>query len=330
MRILVVRFSSIGDIVLTTPVFRLLKTHFPEAEVHWVTKSSFSSVLDGNPYIDTIWKWDDDAERRELRGISFDFVVDLQKNARSRQVKWMFYGTPNVTISKQNLMKVAWVVLKQHRIKKWPWLADKLTCRSFTDRCIDTLSVFGIANDFKGLDFSIESQAEVLMRSKLKELGTFVCLSLGGSFFTKRLPLQKWHELVIGLKSHVVLIGGKSDAEQATKLENMILSDLRGNGFQVLNLVGDLSLMESAAVIKMSHSVCTGDTGMLHIAAALGKNVHLFWGNTIPEFGMQPPVKLGGELMQLEVEGLNCRPCSKLGFDACPKGHFNCMNNLQI
>jgi heptosyltransferase-2 len=330
MRILVVRFSSIGDIVLTTPVFRLLKTHFPDAEIHWVTKTSFASVLEGNPYIDRTWKWDNDQDRKVLRGTSFDFVVDLQKNARSRQVKWMFFGTPHVTISKQNFKKILWVLFKQHRIRKWPWLSKTLTTRSFTDRCIDVLGVFGISNDHKGLDFSVDSTTEDEVVTKLNGLNRFACFSMGGSFFTKRLPLQKWQQLLVGLNSHVVLIGGKSDAEEAIKLQNMIHSDLLGHGFQVLNLVGELNLKESAVVIQFSNAVYTGDTGMLHISAALGKEVKLFWGNTIPEFGMEPPMKMGGKLMQFEVEGLNCRPCSKLGFDACPKGHFGCMNNLQI
>jgi ADP-heptose:LPS heptosyltransferase len=199
MRILVVRFSSIGDIVLTTPVFRLLKTHFPEAEIHWVTKASFTSVLEGNPYIDRTWKWDDDQDRKVLRGTSFDFVVDLQKNARSRQVKWMFFGTPHVTISKQNFKKILWVLFKQHRIRKRPWLSKTLTTRSFTDRCIDVLGVFGISNDHKGLDFSVDSTTEDEVVTKLKGLNRFACFSMGGSFFTKRLPLQKWQQLVVGV-----------------------------------------------------------------------------------------------------------------------------------
>lgn len=328
MRILVVRFSSIGDIVLTTPVFRLLKTRFPEAEIHWLTKTSFVNVLSGNPHIHRTWKWDDDDERRELRQTHFDFVVDLQKNARSRQVKWMFFGTPNATIAKQNWKKIIWVFFKQHRIKKWLWLSKKLTCSSFTDRCVEVLRVFKIKNDDKGLDFWVDSLEENSMTNRLTGLGPFVCLSLGGSFFTKRIPIKKWQELVLSLKSDVVLIGGSSDLNQAKQLEELLKST--SNGFKVLNLVGELTLMESAAVIKQSKKILTGDTGMLHISAALGKEINLFWGNTIPQFGMEPPVIAGGKLIQYEVEGLNCRPCSKLGFDACPKGHFNCMNNLQI
>lgn len=328
MRILVVRFSSIGDIVLTTPVFRLLKARFPKAEIHWVTKGAFASVLDGNLNIDRVWKWDDAEERKELKKSSFDFVVDLQKNARSRQVKWMFFGTPNTTISKQNFRKLIWVAFKQHRLKKWPWLAKVLECRSFTNRCIDVLRVFGVEDDVQGLDFQVDTHTEKEVRNHFSGFSDFTCLSLGGSFFTKRLPLQKWQQLIVDLNSDVVLIGGSSDISEADALEKALLSsDFQ---FKVKNLVGKLSLKESAAVVKLSARVFTGDTGMLHISAALGKQVHLIWGNTIPEFGMVPPLKQGGELFQNEVEGLSCRPCSKLGFDACPKGHFNCMNNLQI
>lgn len=328
MRILVVRFSSIGDIVLTTPVFRLLKVRFPDAEVHWVTKASFAGVLDGNSNIDKVWKWDVEAERLELKKNSFDFIVDLQKNARSRQVKWMFLGTPNATIRKENLKKILWVVFKQHRLRKFPWLSKRIECKSFTRRCIDVLSIFKVEDDHQGLDFYVDSNEVKEVMSKLGNAANFVCLSLGGSFFTKRLPRYKWQELIGGLNRDVVFIGGNSEMEEADGLEKELLS----NNFQfnVVNLVGKLSLKESAAVVKLSEGVITGDTGMLHISAALGKNVQLLWGNTIPEFGMVPPLKAGTSLMQHEVTGLGCRPCSKLGFGACPKGHFNCMNNLQI
>jgi len=328
MRILVIRFSSIGDIVLTTPVFRLLKARFPDAEIHWVTKASFAGVLDGNPNIDQVWKWDVESERSELKKNSFDFVVDLQKNARSRQVKWMFLGTPNATIAKENLKKIIWVVFKQHRLRKFSWLSKWLESRSFSDRCIDVLRVFGVEKDHQGLDFHIDSIDENEVISKLGAVTNFVCLSLGGSFFTKRLPRHKWQELIKGLNQNVVFIGGNSDMEEAFGLEKELLS----NNFQfnLVNLVGKLSLKESAAVVKLSEGVITGDTGMLHISAALGKDIQLLWGNTIPEFGMVPPIKNGTSLIQNEVTGLGCRPCSKLGFDACPNGHFKCMNNLQI
>lgn len=328
MRFLVIRFSSIGDIILTTPVFRLLKNQFPKAEIHWVTKCSFASVLEENPNIDKIWRWDDKDDRKLLKQESFDFVFDLQKNARSRQVKWMFFGTPISTITKQNFRKLIWVVLKQKNIRKWGWLAKFLECRTFTDRCIDVLKVYGIVDDEQGLDYNVSSDTEKMLISSFNLPQEFVCLSLGGSFFTKRMPANKWQKLMTDLNKDVVLIGGSSDLE----LSELLVVNLMNSkiNFSVINLVGKLSLKESATVLNLSNQVYTGDTGMLHIAAALGRDLTLFWGNTIPEFGMKPPIKRESKFAEIEVEGLSCRPCSKLGFNECPKAHFNCMNNLQI
>ena len=328
MRILVVRFSSIGDIVLTTPVFRLLKSRFPEAEIHWLSKEKFMGVLDGNPYIDLTWKWDSLEDRNRLKNIYFDYIIDLQNNTRSQQVKWSFLGTPNTTVTKQNFKKFLWVLLKQGRLRSSPRLAKIFECRSFTERCVDTLKVFGIQNDHLGLDYHIGNEIIETTKNQLGNLQDFICISMGGSFSTKRVPVEKWRDLILKRNKNIVLVGGPSDIDSSKKLED-IISDYN-MPIRLINLVGGINLKESAAVIGLSDEVYTGDTGILHISAALGKKVHLIWGNTIPEFGMVPPLKNGGEILQNEVVGLSCRPCTKLGFDSCPKGHFNCMNNLQI
>jgi ADP-heptose:LPS heptosyltransferase len=93
-----------------------------------------------------------------------------------------------------------------------------------------------------------------------------------------------------------------------------------------------LSINQSAELIKVANKIYTNDTGMMHIAAAYNKDIEVFWGNTLPGFGMYPfyPDSDAAKSVNHEVLGLSCRPCSKIGFKTCPNGHFNCMNWQEI
>jgi ADP-heptose:LPS heptosyltransferase len=98
----------------------------------------------------------------------------------------------------------------------------------------------------------------------------------------------------------------------------------------IYNVCGTLALAGSAWVIKGADAVITPDTGMMHIAAAFNKRVISVWGNTIPAFGMYPFLPNHEQSYLSEVKGLSCRPCSKIGYAKCPKGHFNCMEQQDI
>ena len=95
------------------------------------------------------------------------------------------------------------------------------------------------------------------------------------------------------------------------------------------NGCGRYSLHQSASLLRQAAFVVSHDTGLMHIAAAFGQRIYSIWGNTVPEFGMYP---FRTEYEALEVPGLPCRPCSKIGFAQCPQGHFRCMRaqNLDV
>ena len=120
----------------------------------------------------------------------------------------------------------------------------------------------------------------------------------------------------------MVLLGGKDDIQNSALIA-------KGAGDNVTDLSGKLSLNGSAWVISKSSVVVTPDTGLMHIAAAFQKNIVSLWGNTIPEFGMYPYVDKGKRI-EMEVKGLKCRPCTKIGFKKCPKKHFRCMNDIPV
>lgn len=298
MKILVVRFSSIGDIVLCTPVVRWLKKTYPNAELHFLSKSNFSSILDDNPNIDKVWVLDDyKTTVKDLKLQHFDLLIDLHKNLRSFRFRLALNCKKVKTFNKLSFRKYLSVNFKTKRF---------LPNKHIVDRYYEGVKSLGLENDGLGLDFYGESKP-----SDFKELPLlYNVLVAGAAHKTKQLPESLIKKIADKSSLPLVVIGTKEDDRLLFSTEHFI------------NLCGKSSLKESAYVIKYSQKVYTPDTGMMHIAAAFQKNIEVFWGNTIPEFGMYP---YNVAHKNHEVKNLSCRPCSKIGFDECPKGHFKCM-----
>ncbi|HEY1047489.1 MAG TPA: glycosyltransferase family 9 protein [Bacteroidia bacterium] len=312
MKILILRFSSIGDIVLTTPVMRCIKTQRPEHEIHYATKKQFGNLLMNNPYIDKLHLLEDSMSDliSKLKQEQFDLILDLHNNLRTVNIRTM------LRIKRHKLDKLNW--------EKWLMVKLKINLlpyRHIVDRYLDTAEELGIVNDGKGLDYFISKDTQI---DHLNLPESYCVYALGGQHNTKKLPPAKQIELLNSIPEKVVLIGGKEDMEAGKNLAASVSN--------AINLCGSLSIDQSALVMQNSIKVYSHDTGMMHIAAALKKPIVSIWGNTIPEFGMYPYYPAGFDENHndiLEVPDLSCRPCSKLGYERCPKGHFNCMN-LQV
>lgn len=310
-RILIIRFSSIGDIVLTSPVIRCLKLQL-NAEIHFLTKSSFKTINSANPYIDKIHTIDKKVNEviPELKALNFDYVIDLHKNIRSRQVCRKL-AAKSFSFNKINIEKWLLVNLKINR------LPDV----HIVDRYMETVSSLGVSNDGKGLDYFIPKET-ILPDEMISLSGPFVAFAIGAAHATKRLPTEKIISICKKIKQPIILLGGPSDAEVGAEIEKKA-------GAHILNLCGKISLHQSALVVQNADSVITHDTGMMHIAAALKKRIISVWGNTVPEFGMTPYLPNNQKNSTIiEVENLSCRPCSKIGYSVCPKGHFKCMQMI--
>lgn len=310
-KILIIRFSSIGDIVLTTPVIRCVKQQVPDAEVHFAVKKSFYAVVKANPFIDKIHVLEDDlkAFTRELKDEKFDFIVDLHRSLRSNYIRASLLR-PSATFPKLNM-------------RKWFLVRFKLNLMPdihIVDRYFVAVRQLGVVNDENGLDYFIPEDEEFDVQSLPEGFRAgYVALVVGAKHVTKRMPVHKLVDVCKQLNSPVILLGGKEDALIADEV-------VAGTGPQVLSMCGKLSLNRSASLVWQSASVITHDTGLMHIAAAFRKKIVSVWGNTVPELGMYP--YLPGEeekSVVIEVKGLTCRPCSKLGYERCPKGHFKCM-----
>lgn len=312
-KVLIIRFSSIGDIVLTTPVVRCLKKQMNEkVELHYLTKKSYSSILKANPYIDKIHELDDSLSLmiNELKNEKFDCIIDLHNNLRTARVKTAL-NTKSWSFKKLNIQKWLKVNLK----------IDLLPPLHIVDRYFNTTSSLGIKNDLEGLDYFIPKEDEVeLLSLPLEFTNGYIALAIGAKFATKAMPSNKITTLCNSLIKPILLIGGPEDHKNAEE----IIQNCSGI---IFNACGKYNINQSASLIRQAEKVITHDTGLMHIAAAFKKDIVSVWGNTIPQFGMGPYLPSGqGSSKIIETADLDCRPCSKLGFEKCPKKHFNCMN----
>lgn len=310
-KILILRFSSIGDIVLTTPVVRCVKQQLPNAEVHFCTKRGFQSIVASNPYIDNRFYLDGNLRSliAQLRAERYDYVIDLHNNLRTRVIKAAL-RVPSRSVNKLNWRK--WLYVR--------WKLDVMPDKHIVDRYLDTVRPLGVRNDGLGLDYFIPDHERVdTGQLPATHRPGYVAYALGGQHATKKLPLLRMIELCRKIGQPIVLLGGPED-----RPAGQAIVDALGTGL-IYNACGQFSLNQSASLVQQAQVVFSHDTGLMHIAAALQKPVYSIWGNTTPALGMYP---YKTPHVILEKTGLSCRPCSKIGFDQCPLGHFRCMNDL--
>ncbi|HEV8513558.1 MAG TPA: glycosyltransferase family 9 protein, partial [Cyclobacteriaceae bacterium] len=247
---------------------------------------------------------------QDLKKEKYDVVIDLHNNLRTRILKWKL-GVRSFSFDKLNIEK--WLMVN--------FKINHLPNKHIVDRYLEAANKLGIKNDALGLDYFIPDKDEVpldwLPESHRKG---FVAYAIGGQHETKKLPLDRMVELCKKINRPVVLLGGKEDFDNGEKICQKL-------GADVFNSCGKLNLNQSASVLKKASHVFSHDTGLMHIAAAFKKEVYSIWGNTIPAFGMYP---YRTKYHSLENARINCRPCSKIGFDKCPKGHFKCMNEMKF
>jgi len=312
---LVIRFSSIGDVVLTTPVVRILKQQVKGTEVHFLTKNSFVTLLKANPYIDKVHGTDGSLNdvMETLKAENYDGIIDLHNNLRSLKVKTLL-GKPSASFDKLNFKKWMLVNLKVNR----------LPAMHIVDRYLKSISHLNVFNDLKGLDYFIDKNDEVNLDAFPEEFKSgYIALVIGANHATKKMPSEKLADIIKALNIPTLILGGAGDKEEGEFIA-------KHNAEIAINTCGNFTINQSASLIKQAEVVITHDTGLMHIAAAYSKKIVSLWGNTVPEFGMTPYMpQCPGNSEILEVKNLSCRPCSKIGYKECPKKHFNCMNHLQ-
>jgi heptosyltransferase-2 len=312
MRLLFIRFSAIGDIVLASPAIRCAKQQIPGAEIHFLTKKSMKAVTEANPYVDQFHYFDKDlsATIQELKAYSFDYIIDLHKNLRSLRIRKVL-GVPYLSYNKLSVEKF---LLTKFGVNRMP-------DRHISMRSVDTLAPLGVVYDGKGLDYFVPKGVS----QPIFFPEGYVALVIGASYFTKKLPLESLKELCSLIPHPIVLVGGKEEVADGEALSAIDPS-------RIVNTCGAYSLQESALIVSKARLVISHDTGMMYIACAYDKNIIAIWGATSPALQVEPfmPDESKAQVFQSIVPDLSCQPCSNFGTKNCPKGHFNCMKNQDL
>lgn len=311
--------SSIGDIVLTTPIIRCLRRRFPNARIDFLVKKSFKAVVEDNPHINNIITFDDDIHHtiRELQENFYDYVVDLHKNFRSKKI-CKALRKPYGTFPKLNFKKWLYTNFKINTLPK----------TSIVERYFKAVEVLGVKNDGQGLDYFVSAKDRTQLEDiPLGHWSGYVGAVIGGAHGTKRMPVDNWKAFVDKCNFPIVLLGGPDDREMGDEIA-------KHNPGKVYNSCGKFNLNESADLVNRAKVIVAHDTGLMHIAAAYKKAIVSIWGNTAPEIGMFPYYGYNDLENNIAPQSImlshkaKCSPCSKLGYDKCPKSHFNCMTRM--
>lgn len=326
-KILILRLSSIGDIVLTSPLVRVLRRRFPRAAIDFVVKADFAPLLEHNPNVDTVhviepaeglpglWQLG-----RALRDARYDIAIDLHKNFRSRFLVHACRARRVYRYQKHVWRRGLYVKLKLNTMRQ---------AAPIYQRYLAAAAELHITDDGVGTELFWSHEHEQEAERAAQQHGisreqTLIALAPGAGYFTKRWPAEYFAELAVQLAKHysdfaLVILGGPQDAEAGRAITNAVA------GGKVIDLTGRCSLLASAVFIKRSRLLVANDSGLMHIAEAVKTPVLMLAGSTTRELGFFPQ---RAHSRVLENQTLACRPCSHLGYDACPAGHFRCMREL--
>lgn len=318
MKILVIRFSSIGDIILCTPVLRCIRKQVENAELHFVTKRQFESVTTTNPYIDKFFYFENKLDNliSELKEEQYDVVIDLHNNFRSNAIKKAL-GKKSSTINKLTFQKF---LLTKFKI-------DIMPDRHITRRSLDAAKILGIKDDGLGLDFVIPDTGRIHEQDLPHgHIAGFIAIVIAANHFTKIMPLHKVKELCSKINFPIVLVGGPAEKDAGEAIAAM-------DDIKIYNACGKFNLFESSDIIRKARVVISQDTGMQYIACALNKPVLAIWGGTSPRLDVEPYygskyLSANPGIYENVFLDLWCQPCSKYGKSYCPLRHFNCMEKL--
>ncbi len=322
-KILVLRLSSIGDIILTSPMLRVFKASYPDCQLHYVTRREFLPLLENDPHIDRLFAVDTADGRSGLRALNlqlsqehYDAVFDLHNNFRSRILR-NGVSTHIHRINKRGFRRL--LLLSAHfntyrRIIAVP------------DRYIETAARYGIRPDTDGPRLYLTEDIRLSARMKLRAAGVDLHTAASGicpgaKHFTKRWPAEHFTELAKRMTAdgeQLLIFGGSADGAAAAQIREAAPK-------RIVDLTGRLSLLETAAAMEHCRIIVANDSGLMHMATAMQRPVVALFGSTVREFGFFP---YQSPATVLEVSGLPCRPCTHIGRDHCPKGHFSCLRGI--
>lgn len=324
-KILIIRLSSIGDVLLTTPVIRHLKNKFPGGQIDFVVKKEFADLLKYHPGIGHLYQYDKNDEvnslkkiRQQIRNQHYDLIIDLHKNFRS------YYLTTGS--GAKNIVRYKKGIFQRFLLVKFKLNLYKAVIPIY-QRYLNCLNYYGIRHDGQGLDIFFDQKIEKMFIADYANFlnhssGLIIGIAPGAKHVTKQWTVEGFSSVidffVRNKNARIILFGSNAEQEiiQSLSIDQYSL---------VLNACGRLSLLETAALMSHCDLVLTNDSGLMHLAAALKKKVVAIFGSTTEELGFFPYTT---QHIVVQNETLKCRPCSHIGRKKCPKRHFKCMKEI--
>ena len=309
-RVLIIRLSSLGDILLVTPFIRSLKIQFPSVKIDMIVRKEYSDAIKLNTNIDQKFYYfrNDDENKNLITNLSkenYDLIIDLQNNLRSKKIISSL-NVKAVKFKKSSWQKFLLVNFKINRLKDTPQIPVRYA-KTIPD----------IRLDNKGIDLFTDK----IPSKKISDKNNLIGLCPGARHFTKRYPKEYFIELgklLVNKGYIIVLFGGRIDKDLCAEIANEIPGSI--------DLSNEDDLLQTASDMKNCLAIVCNDSGLMHVASSAGTKVIAIFGSTVKEFGFTP---YNCQNLILENNSLSCRPCSHIGKDHCPKRHFKCMNEIK-
>lgn len=320
-KILIIRLSSIGDIVLASPLIRLVRQRFPQAKIDMLVSTEFEELVSANPNLTQVILFD---RKTGLKGLwrlckkirkrRYDLIIDIHKKLRSFIICKTSGARQTVAYNKHSFQRFLLVKFKINRFVEIPYVANLY---------LKSVERFGIKDDGGGLEFHITTSKDIGILELLRQKGVskaypLIGLAPGAHWNTKRWIKERFIELANLLiqrkNATIVIFGGRDDVVLSNEIANLLLN-------KPLIVAGKVSLMETAALLKRCDVLVTNDTGVMHIAAAVKTPVVAIFGPTVKEFGYYP-YRVTNRVIS---NNLPCKPCTTKGTSRCKINTFDCM-----
>jgi heptosyltransferase-2 len=319
LRILAIRFSSIGDVLLTTPLIRAVRQRYPDGYLALLTKEAFAPLVSDNPRLNgvlTLKKGQPlDELAAEIRTHSFSHILDLHGSLRSRALRFLVPGK--------------WSGYRNHRVAREILIRYKRNTYPrdvpVPERYFDAVRELDVRPDGSPPEFFLsagarEAAAAWLLGRRLPTESGIIALAPGAAHNTKRWPLDYWQNLARSLTARdtpLIVVGGPEDMETGAAVA-------QAAGPLAVNAAGHFPLQGTGALLERCRALVTGDTGVMHMATGVGTPVIALFGPTVRAFGFFPYTP---RAVVIERD-LDCRPCTAHGSAVCPLGHHRCLREI--
>jgi len=323
-KILIIRLSSFGDILLASPLIRWTRRRFPDSNIDFAVRERFSDLVVTNPHLNQVRTLKEPADFSCLKELAseifaqhYDLIIDIHSNFRS----WYLCSLSKAKIYRWNLPRFRrWLLIKFKKNFLHGYPPVPL-------RYLSAVDELGVKDDGEGLEFQIKDkildEVDKLWKEKNLSGKKIAVISPGAKWFTKRWIPEKFASLGKALLKKycdILIFVGSSDEYE---LCHEICKEIGGD---TINLAGKTDFHAAGEIIRRCNIFIGNDSGLGHFASAVGTPAVILFGPTVKEFGFFP-FRSKSTVIEKDIY---CRPCSHIGSDKCPERHFKCMNEIEI